>query len=235
MAYKDLEKRREWQKLYYSKNKDRLLERDRIYREKNRDKIRARCRASRKIYYKNNRAKELAYAKIYCKKNREKILIDNKAYRNSHKVALAESFKRWTEKNREKRAEYYKLYYQINKEKKLSSQRTYFTHRRKIDTNFKLRMNLASRVKAVLVGDSKSKSTIELLGCSINELRTWLESQFQDGMTWDNYGQWHVDHVYPCAKFNLEQPYEQKICFNWFNLQPLWAKDNLIKGNKINI
>ena len=56
-------------------------------------------------------------------------------------------------------------------------------------------------------------------------------------MTWDNYGinGWELDHIYPCAKFNLEQPYEQKICFNWFNYQPLWAEDNRRKSAKINI
>ena len=72
-----------------------------------------------------------------------------------------------------------------------------------------------------------------LLGCTIEEMRTFLEAEFEEGMTWDNYGEWHVDHIRPCASFNLEDPEEQKKCFHWTNLQPLWAADNLAKGDRL--
>jgi hypothetical protein len=61
-------------------------------------------------------------------------------------------------------------------------------------------------------------------------LRAHLEAQFVPGMTWANHGAWHVDHIRPCASFNLEDPAEQRVCFHFSNLQPLWAQDNLAKG-----
>jgi len=64
-------------------------------------------------------------------------------------------------------------------------------------------------------------------------LKKWLTFLFTENMSWDNYGKWHIDHVKPCNSFNLAEESEQKICFNWKNLQPLWAKDNLEKGGKI--
>jgi hypothetical protein len=78
----------------------------------------------------------------------------------------------------------------------------------------------------------KSAKTLELVGCTVEDLRLFLEAEFVEGMTWDNYGEWHIDHMRPCASFNLEDPDEQKKCFHWTNLQPLWAQDNIRKGAK---
>ena len=75
---------------------------------------------------------------------------------------------------------------------------------------------------------------MKLLDCSIPELRLYIESKFQKGMTWDNYGEWHLDHVIPCDTFDLTDSEQQKICFHYTNLQPLWAVDNLKKHNKLN-
>lgn len=60
-----------------------------------------------------------------------------------------------------------------------------------------------------------------------------LEQQFTEGMTWENYGEWHVDHIRPCVSFDLSIPEQQQECFHYTNLQPLWAKDNLQKSDKI--
>ena len=70
------------------------------------------------------------------------------------------------------------------------------------------------------------------LGCTREDLTTHLEGLFQDGMTWDNYGDWHIDHIKPCSKFDLSTEKAQAECFHYTNLQPLWAKDNLSKGAK---
>lgn len=73
-----------------------------------------------------------------------------------------------------------------------------------------------------------------LIGCSVRELVEYLESQFTPKMNWDNYGSyWHIDHIMPCASFDLTDPDQQKVCFNWQNLQPLEARKNIIKSNKI--
>ena len=85
-----------------------------------------------------------------------------------------------------------------------------------------------------MAGTSKSAATLELLGCSVEELKKHLENQFIKGMTWNNYGLhgWHIDHIKPCASFDLTKEEEQRKCFHYTNLQPLWAKDNLSKSNK---
>ena len=82
----------------------------------------------------------------------------------------------------------------------------------------------------VLKGNPKLKTTMKLIGCSIEELKQYLGKQFTEGMSWQNYGKWHIDHIRPCASFDLKKLNEQKKCFHYSNLQPLWAKDNLCKG-----
>ncbi|MBW8384249.1 MAG: hypothetical protein K0M69_17230 [Youngiibacter sp.] len=82
-------------------------------------------------------------------------------------------------------------------------------------------------------GESKSDATLDLIGCTPEHLRGHIESQFEDGMTWETYGRWHVDHIIPCSAFDLSNPVELKRCFNYKNLRPLWAEQNLRKSNKI--
>lgn len=79
---------------------------------------------------------------------------------------------------------------------------------------------------------SKAFSSEELLGASIADVRLWLEMQFKPGMTWENMGEWHIDHIKPCSAFDLTDPLQQLECFNWRNLQPLWAAENLSKNDK---
>lgn len=90
------------------------------------------------------------------------------------------------------------------------------------------------RIRNGLKGICKSKASMELLGCDFEFLKDYLESKFLPGMTWENYGLygWHIDHITPVASFDLLDPEQQKKCFHYSNLQPLWAKDNLVKGSK---
>ena len=92
-----------------------------------------------------------------------------------------------------------------------------------------------SRIYIAVKNAVKSDRTMNLVGCTPNELRDHLESQFKDGMTFDNYGRggWHIDHIKPCASFDLSDPKQQRECFHYTNLQPLWEKENLSKGSKI--
>src|SRR6185312_7149306 len=97
---------------------------------------------------------------------------------------------------------------------------------------------LSSRIHKAITrngnGARKAASTIELIGCTIAEVRAHLESKFLPGMTWDNCGRngWHIDHVRPCDSFNLEDPNQQRICFHFKNLQPMWEADNISKSNR---
>jgi len=98
----------------------------------------------------------------------------------------------------------------------------------------RLAHNLRSRIGSAIKHcyGEKSTSTMKLLGCTVNEVRDHIESQFTEGMTWDNYGEWHIDHIKPCASFDLTIDEEQKKCFHYSNLQPLWAEDNIRKSDK---
>lgn len=97
--------------------------------------------------------------------------------------------------------------------------------------------NIRSHIIHVLKGRQKANSTIKLLGCSIDELKMNLSLKFTDGMTWDNYGKkdgWQVDHIKPCASFDFTNEQDQRECFHYTNLQPLWAKDNASKSSWYN-
>ena len=96
----------------------------------------------------------------------------------------------------------------------------------------RIAQSLRKRLRVAINGEWKSKPTETLLGCSFEQAKSHLESKFQLGMTWENYGQWHIDHIIPCSFFDLTNDKQQKMCFNYRNLQPLWAKDNISKCNR---
>lgn len=113
--------------------------------------------------------------------------------------------------------------------------KNYRLNRRNTDLSYKLKEYLRCRIREALKHNYKSVHTMELIGCSIEFLKSYIESKFQIGMTWENYGRfgWHIDHIQPCSSFDLSKPENQKICFNYSNLQPLWFKENLLKGAKV--
>lgn len=134
--------------------------------------------------------------------------------------------------NREKYNEQQKAYRQrMSPEvaKKIKeSQRLYQQKWRQNPVN-RLAHQLRTRIgKFVRNGQSATKE----LGCSVVELKLYLESKFLPGMTWENYGKWHVDHILPLSKFDLTDPEQFKKAAHFSNLQPLWATDNIKKGNK---
>jgi len=103
------------------------------------------------------------------------------------------------------------------------------------DINYKLKTNLRNRLNEAINNKHKSARTMELLGCTIEELKQHLESLFGPGMNWENHSQfgWHIDHINPCASFDLSDAKQQKECFHYTNLQPLWWYDNLAKSDKL--
>ena len=94
--------------------------------------------------------------------------------------------------------------------------------------------NLARRLRLLLEGQ-KSQNTMDIIGCSVEELKKHLESTWSEGMSWDNYGVhgWHIDHRLPCASFDHSDELQINQCWNWTNLQAMWAEDNLKKGARI--
>lgn len=106
----------------------------------------------------------------------------------------------------------------------------YQRQRRSEDVEFSLLDRLRTRVRMALARGTKSGSVVELTGCSVADLRAHLERHFAPGMSWGNRSRWHIDHVRPCSSFDLTDPAQQRACFHFTNLQPLWARDNLAKG-----
>jgi hypothetical protein len=107
-------------------------------------------------------------------------------------------------------------------------------NRLKVDDNYRLRENLRSRLNKAINNNQKVGSAVSDLGCSIEELKSYLENQFTEGMSWGNWSRtgWHMDHKTALAKFDLTNPEEFKMACHYTNLQPMWAKDNLKKGIK---
>ncbi len=113
----------------------------------------------------------------------------------------------------------------------LEKQRLNERNRYKNDDIFRIKKNLRNRFRKLV--KNKFTSSINLLGCNFDYFTKWIEFQFEDWMTWKNYGEWEYDHVIPCNSFNLKNISDQEKCFNWRNFQPLRKIDNIIKKDKI--
>jgi len=187
-----------------------------IYNDKNKDAISVK----HKLYYQENCSKLKKQNKEW--RNSDKGKVKTKEYYHNNKDKNKQSAKKWQHENKE----YFNNYY---KNKRIN------------DISFKITTNLRRKTNKMVKGKYKTASTKELLGCDIENLRLHMKKQFYDRstgeqMTWDNYGYygWHIDHRLPCADFDLTDPEQQKECFHYTNLQPLWAEDNLAKSDKLN-
>lgn len=131
---------------------------------------------------------------------------------------------------------YCKQYYKEHKKEIIESKRIYSKNRSKVDIEYKLKRQLRIRLNQAIKDNYKTGSAVSDLGCSISELKIHLESKFQDGMTWENWGNkegcWSIDHIIPLSRFKLSNRNEYIKACNYMNLQPLWHIDNLIKGDK---
>lgn len=233
MAYKNKEEKRQKDREYREKNRDKLKEKNREYYSNNLNKFAK--------YRKDNKEKRDAYNKEYKITAKEKIKETTKKYTEKNKERIAAKDREYYEKNKAKLREYSREYYLKNREaileKKRSNQEKYKVALRiSYNTNPQVKISylLRNRIKKALKGRDKSCSTRELLGCSFDEAKLYLEKQFKKGMTWENHGEWHIDHVLPLSSFNLEDTVQQKLACHYTNLQPLWAKENLQKSAKLN-
>lgn len=175
-----------------------------------------------KKYREEKREKIREGAKKHYMENKEKIRTKQKEYRGGNKEKITEAKKEYIERNKDKHNEY---------------RRNLYAHKMRNNSCFRLKKSLRQRlyIAVKLSGKIKSQKTMNLLGCSDIELKTHLETKFQKGMTWDNYGLrgWHIDHIIPCSSFDLTKKEEQEKCFHYTNLQPLWWMDNIKKSDKI--
>lgn len=169
------------------------------------------------------------YCNIWRQNNKTKIIKQQQKYRSIHREHLNEHRKRWGQQNPDKVA--------INAKKHREKYREKINKRRrqkhKENINFRLRTIISNRIRMALSRCSKNSTSYNLTGCSWEYLKLYLESKFTVGMSWDNFGEWHIDHIKPCCSFDLTDPEQQKICFHYSNLQPLWAIDNLKKSGKV--
>jgi len=202
-------------KEYYLKNKDKILEQQKKYKLKNKEKL----IEYRREYYLKNKEKRNEYKKEYCLKNKEKISESKKKYYLENKDKILEQIKEYQLKNKEKISE---------------SKKKYEKNRRKTDIGFRILSNLRRRLNHALKGNDKTNSTMKLLGCSISDFKKHIESLFKPWMAWGNYGKWNIDHIIPCAAFDLSIPEQQQKCFHYSNLQPLDAIENIKKGSYYN-
>lgn len=153
--------------------------------------------------------------KKYKAKNREKISEYNKKYKEEHKEEVSIYNRKYLEENREKIQENFK-------------------NRIKNNPIFRLRLNLSRRVTKMINVRKNRISYNEFIGCSIQQIRDWLEYNFYGDMSWENYGiVWHVDHVIPCIHFDSENDDQVKVCFNWANVQPLLVSHNCSKSGSL--
>ena len=130
---------------------------------------------------------------------------------------------------------YIQNYRQRHKKQYREQQNKYNRERRSIDPIYKLITNMRNRTVQAVKNNTRPDHTMKLFGCTGPELKTYLESKFQPEMTWENYGHngWHIDHIRPIVSFDLSNSEEQRKCFHYTNLQPLWAMENLKKGKNI--
>lgn len=150
--------------------------------------------------------------------------------------------KEWNAKNKLRRREINKEYALKNRDKVLKDMRDWYRNnaarckfnvakrikeREQIDINFKLKRRIRSRLCSALKHNYKTGSAVKDLGCSIDYFKKYIEKQFKEGMTWENYGLWEIDHIIPLASVDLTNKKSFFKVVHYTNMRPLWKKDNL--------
>jgi hypothetical protein len=189
-----------------------------------------------KQWVKDNPERNKEAKKIWAAKNPDRIRAKAQKWKLNHPEYAArrrELARQRYAANREQICAEVCAWSKANRQKINRRVRPWSKNKRATDLNYKLKCNLRTRLYLVMKGVRKSATTMKLVGCSIENLWIHLESQFETGMTRENYGKiWEVDHIVPCALFSLEKPEHQRACFHFSNLQPLFVEDNLRKGAK---
>ena len=200
---------------YYEAHKCYIKEKSKTYRVKNPEKLKEYLKG----YNKKHIDDKKIYNREYYKDNREECKKAAAKYRENNKKSLQESRRIYRLKNK-------------------ANRNAKFLEKYNNDILFKIQCNLRSRFKMALKaqGVKKTQKIDELVGCSVDFFKNIIALQFKTGMSWENHGlkSWHLDHIQPCASFDLSIIEEQKKCFHYTNFQPLWWWENLEKSDKIN-
>ena len=176
-----------------------------------------------KKYLKNKkwRIENKEKIKIYRKNFNEKIKLDSTRYQKQ-----LEAVKKWKSDNKQQALE-------SNRKSRRKMMPKWRKQRKLLDPSYHISETVRSYLSRSIKGKIlKKKKTEEIVGISFDKLVTYLKSKFEAGMSMSNYGEWHIDHIKPVTKFDLTKPGELEKCFHYSNLQPMWARDNIIKSNK---
>jgi len=233
---------------FYQNNKEKLKIQNSLNYQKNREEVLKK----QKEYSKTPKAKQVR--KNLYEENKEKILEQNKQTYKKYEEKYKKQQKEWREKPgiKLRLKKYGKKYYGENRRMVIDGVLKYqLEHRKersiywnrwskektKNDFNYRLKRQLSIYVQQKIKNGlgKKQDRFIKLLDCSISFFKKYIKERFEIGMSWDIYGvdTWHLDHIIPCSSFDLTKLEEQKKCFHYTNYQPLWAKDNLQKGAKL--
>ena len=207
-------------KAWYEANKHKAKKRrDEL---KNSQEIQNKIKKQRKKYYSENR--ELI---------RERQKIAHKKHYEANKEKIQAAHKVYDELNKDKIKKRTQEYYKKNRRKILDRNESYHQNKLKSNTQYRLAYILRCRLRTALNKKYKAGHAVKDLGCSITELKIYLESKFQAGMSWENHSQtgWHIDHIKPLSHFDLSDRDQFLQACHYTNLQPLWAKDNLTKSD----
>jgi len=212
-------------------NKEQNIENEKAAEERRRV-----GRVSSKKYYDEHKIECRLYAKRYSKIHKEENIIKRKKHVEAHREEYRIRSSRYWNTHKEEQQERFKVWVKNNKEKRLISQRK--SNRKNLLTvKGKLNGSISSGMRRSLNGNKHGLHWEILVGYTMEDLRKHLESQFKDGMSWDNMGEWHIDHIWPLSRLHIDGVDDPTFKFAWSlgNLQPLWAKDNIIKYNKVDI
>lgn len=185
-------------------------------------------------FYKNKARKD--GLQTYCKPCMKSTNAESYQTHKDVRDARTKAYQK-TPTSKKYRREWSKKKYHSNPEfrKKVITQAVKY-ERQRLGNNpiFKLKKVLRSRLKSAVkrANTTKSKKTFKLIGCNTLFLKKYIGNILKEGMTWENHGEWHIDHIKPCASFDLSDPKQQIMCFHYTNLQPLWEEENLRKSNK---
>jgi hypothetical protein len=213
--------------------KSRCVDCFKIYYKEYKEKDSQKIKESKRQTYFKNREYYLKKSHDHRYKNIDKVRERDRLRGRAKYDEKKEYQKKYRENNQEKIKEYKKKYEVNNSEKIKEFRKIRFVERNKTDNIFYLRNKMRTRLYHFISNRniSKNNRTFEMVGCSPEFLKEHLEKQFVDGMSWENKGKWHIDHIIPLSSAKTEEEL-LKLC-HYTNLQPLWAEDNIKKSNKI--